>query len=93
MEPARVELEKAIDETTFSKPVCPIYQNVSAKAVTDPQQIKENLKQQLTAPVKWTQTAINMLADGATSFTEVGPGTVLQGLIKKVDKQVITQSA
>jgi [acyl-carrier-protein] S-malonyltransferase len=93
MEPARVELEAAIDQTTFSKPVCPVYQNVTGKAVTDPAQIKENLKIQLTAPVRWTQTVQNMLADGATSFTEVGPGTVLQGLIKKVNREVTTQSA
>lgn len=93
MEPARVELEQAINATNFNTPICPVYQNVSAKAVTDPAQIKENLKIQLTAPVRWTQTVINMLADGAGSFTEVGPGTVLQGLIKKVDRQVSTQSA
>jgi len=93
MEPARVELEQAINSTNFNTPICPVYQNVNAKAVTDPSQIKENLKLQLTAPVRWTQTVINMLADGAGSFTEVGPGTVLQGLIKKVDRQVSTQSA
>ena len=93
MEPARVELEKAIDATGFNTPVCPVYQNVTATPVTDPEKIKTNLKLQLTAPVRWTQTVQNMLADGATSFTEVGPGTVLQGLIKKVDRQVATQSA
>ncbi|MBN1599405.1 MAG: ACP S-malonyltransferase [Bacteroidales bacterium] len=93
MEPAKVELAEAIDTTDIKKPVCPIYQNVTAKAVTDPIQIKENLKQQLTAPVKWTQTTKNMLADGATSFTEVGPGKVLQGLIKKVDRLIPTESA
>jgi [acyl-carrier-protein] S-malonyltransferase len=93
MEPARIELEKAINTTLFNKPSCPIYQNVTAEAVTDPSKIKENLKLQLTASVKWTQTVKNMLANGATSFTEVGPGTVLQGLIKKVDRQVTTQSA
>jgi [acyl-carrier-protein] S-malonyltransferase len=93
MEPAKVELEKAIDSTSFNKPVCPVYQNVTAEAVTDPAQIKENLKRQLTSPVKWTQTVQRMLADGATSFTEVGPGSVLQGLIKKVNKDVATQSA
>jgi [acyl-carrier-protein] S-malonyltransferase len=93
MEPAKLELEQAINATTFSQPICPVYQNVTAKAVTDPAQIKENLKLQLTAPVRWTQTVVNMLADGADSFTEVGPGTVLQGLIKKVDRQVATQSA
>lgn len=93
MEPARVELEAAIDTTNFNIPVCPVYQNVTASAVTDPVQIKENLKLQLTSPVKWTQIVKNMLADGATSFTEVGPGKVLQGLIKKVDRQVDTMSA
>lgn len=93
MEPARKELEAAIDSTSFNNPVCPVYQNVTASAVTDPTEIKENIKKQLTAPVKWTQTVKNMLADGATSFTEVGPGTVLQGLIKKVDRQVPTASA
>ncbi len=93
MEPARVELEDAIDQTVFNLPGCPIYQNVTAKAVTDPAQIKSNLKLQLTAPVRWTQTIQNMLADGASSFTEVGPGTVLQGLIKKVNREIPTQSA
>jgi [acyl-carrier-protein] S-malonyltransferase len=93
MEPARVELEAAIDATQFNKPSCTVYQNVPATAVTDPDEIKKNLKLQLTAPVKWTQTIKNMLADGATSFTEVGPGKVLQGLIKKVDRQVETASA
>jgi len=93
MEPARIELEKAIDSTTFNKPLCPVYQNVNAKAVSDPSQIKENLKRQLTSPVRWTQTVQNMLTDGATSFTEVGPGAVLQGLIKKVDRNIPTQSA
>lgn len=93
MEPARVELETAIDEAAVNAPVCPVYQNVTATAMTDPAQIKANLKLQLTAPVKWTQTVKNMLADGVESFTEVGPGTVLQGLIKKVDRKVTTQSA
>jgi [acyl-carrier-protein] S-malonyltransferase len=93
MEPAKIELEKAIDTTSFNKPICPVYQNVTALAVSDPAKIKENLKLQLTAPVRWTQTVKNMLAGGATSFTEVGPGAVLQGLIKKVDRQVVTQSA
>jgi [acyl-carrier-protein] S-malonyltransferase len=93
MEPARLELEKAIDNTTFNKPLCPVYQNVNAQAVLDPSQIRENLKRQLTSPVRWTQTVQNMLADGATSFTEVGPGAVLQGLIKKVDRNIPTQSA
>ena len=93
MEPARKELEEAIEQTVFNQPVCPVYQNVTALPVTDPAVIKENLKAQLTAPVKWTQTVKNMLNDGATSFTEIGPGTVLQGLIKKVDRQVPTASA
>jgi [acyl-carrier-protein] S-malonyltransferase len=93
MEPARIELEKAIDGTLFNNPVCPVYQNVNAQAFTNPSQIKENLKKQLTSPVRWTQTIQNMIADGATSFTEVGPGAVLQGLIKKVDRDIPTQSA
>ncbi|HEY6160851.1 MAG TPA: ACP S-malonyltransferase, partial [Bacteroidia bacterium] len=85
MEPARVELEAAINSTNFNKPVCPVYQNVTASAVSDPEQIKKNLVAQLTAPVRWTQTVQQMIADGATSFTEVGPGKVLQGLVKKVN--------
>ncbi len=93
MEPARVELEKAINETAFAKPICPVYQNVSAKAVIEPSEIKNNLIAQLTAPVLWTQTVKNMIAGGATSFTEVGPGNVLQGLIKKVDRAIETKSA
>jgi [acyl-carrier-protein] S-malonyltransferase len=93
MEPARIELENAIESAGFNAPICPVYQNVTAKPVADPLQIKENLKLQLTSPVKWTQTIRNMLADGATSFTEVGPGTVLQGLIKKVDREIPTESA
>jgi [acyl-carrier-protein] S-malonyltransferase len=93
MEPARVELEKAINETNFSKPICPIYQNVTAKAVSDPAEIKKNLVAQLTAPVRWTQTVEQMLKDGATNFVEVGPGKVLQGLIKKVNKEVEALSA
>jgi len=92
MEPARIELEEAINKTNFQKPICPIYQNVNASKVTDPTQIKENLVAQLTAPVKWTQTVKNMLADGATSFVELGPGSVLQGLIKKVDRNVMAES-
>ena len=86
MEPARVELEEVIKATEFKTPVCPIYQNVDAKPYTNPAQIKENLVKQLTAPVRWTQTVQNMLADGAKSFVELGPGNVLQGLIKKIDK-------
>ncbi|MGB0887396.1 MAG: ACP S-malonyltransferase [Vicingaceae bacterium] len=93
MEPAREELEAAINATTFNTPTCPIYQNVPADAVTDPSVIKENLIAQLTAPVKWTQTMEKMLADGATSVTEVGPGKVLQGLFKKVDRKLETTSA
>ncbi len=93
MEPARLELEDAIENSSFNAPICPIYQNADAKSVHDPLKIKENLKLQLTSPVKWTQTVKNMLADGATSFTEVGPGTVLLGLIKKVDREVSTESA
>lgn len=85
MESAREELAKAIRETKFSTPICPVYQNVNAQPFSDPEAIKENLIAQLTASVRWTQTVQNMLADGATSFLEIGPGKVLQGLIKKVD--------
>lgn len=88
MEPARKELEEAINSTHFSKPVCPVYQNVNAKPSTDPGEIKANLVMQLTSPVRWTQTIINMISDGATSFTEAGPGTVLQGLIKKINRDI-----
>ncbi|HEU4718656.1 MAG TPA: ACP S-malonyltransferase [Bacteroidia bacterium] len=84
MEPARVELEAAIRATKFSAPVCPVYQNVNAKPVLDPAEIQQNLIAQLTAPVRWTQTVQNMVADGATNFIEVGPGKVLQGLVKKI---------
>ncbi|WP_423127886.1 ACP S-malonyltransferase [Gaoshiqia sp. Z1-71] len=90
MEPAREELAAAIDTTTFSQPVCPVYQNVNAAPVSDPAVIKQNLIAQLTAPVRWTQTVENMLKDGATLFTEIGPGKVLQGLIKKVDRNAET---
>jgi len=90
MEPARTELAEAINSTVFQVPVCPVYQNVNAAAFTDPTLIKSNLIAQLTAPVRWTQTVINMLADGADSFTEVGPGSALQGMIKKVDRAVQT---
>ena len=93
MEPARAELEEAIQSAPFSTPVCPVYQNVNALPSSDPGEIKKNLVAQLTAPVKWTQTVKHMIADGATSFTEVGPGKVLQGLIKKVDRGMETQSA
>ncbi|MBQ7823677.1 MAG: ACP S-malonyltransferase [Bacteroidaceae bacterium] len=91
MEPARAELAQAIRNTQFSVPTCPVYQNVTAKAETDPETIKTNLVAQLTAPVRWTQSVLNMIADGATSFTEVGPGSVLQGLVKKINKEVTTQ--
>jgi len=84
MEPARVELGKAIEETKIVEPICPIYQNVSAQAVTDPETIKKNLLAQLTSPVRWTQSVRNMLADGADYFMEIGPGTVLQGLVKRI---------
>jgi [acyl-carrier-protein] S-malonyltransferase len=93
MEPARVELEEAIRNTNFSKPICPVYQNVSASPSTIPQEIKANLVSQLTSPVRWTQTIRNMFSDGATSFTEVGPGKVLQGLIKKINRDVMTTGA
>jgi [acyl-carrier-protein] S-malonyltransferase len=93
MEPARVELEAAINATTFNKPICPVYQNVTAAAISDPNEIKKNLIAQLTAPVKWTQTVEKMIADGASSFTEVGPGKVLQGLVKKVNKDMEAASA
>ena len=93
MEPARIDLEKAIRSTTFNKPLCPVFQNVSAKPSVNPDEISANLVAQLTSPVKWTQTVINMISDGAVSFTEVGPGKVLQGLIKKIDKSVIVDSA
>ena len=88
MDPARVELAQAIENTTFTTPVCPVYQNVDAKPHIDPAEIKANLLVQLTAPVRWTQSVENMVADGATHFTEVGPGTVLQGLISKIAKEV-----
>ncbi len=93
MQPAQVELANAINDTAFAEPVCPVYQNVDASPYTDPELIKKNLIAQLTNPVRWTQTVKNMLSDGATSFTEVGPGKVLQGLIKKVDRKVETVSA
>ena len=92
MEPAKVELAKAIAEAPFRTPACPIYQNVDAKAYTDPEQIKANLIAQLTAPVRWTYIVKNMLADGVDEFTELGPGTVLQGLVKKVSTEVAVES-
>ena len=93
MEPARVELEAAIQAAPFADPICPVYQNVNAHPSSEPANIKANLVSQLTSPVRWTQTIQQMIADGATSFTEVGPGKVLQGLIKKVDRGMETQSA
>jgi len=93
MEPARVKLEAAIAATTFNQPACPVYQNVTASAVSDPVAIQANLIAQLTAPVRWTQTMQQMLADGATEIIEVGPGKVLQGLFKKVDRAINTSSA
>ena len=88
MEPARLELAEAIGKTPFQVPVCPIYQNVTALPSTDPEVIKDNLLRQLTSPVRWTQTVQNMVADGADSFLEIGPGTVLQGLVKRIAPEV-----
>ena len=88
MEPARIELAAAIEATTFSTPVCPVYQNVDAKPYTNPSDIKSNLVAQLTSPVRWTQIVQNMVADGATTFVELGPGSVLQGLVKKIAPEV-----
>ena len=93
MEPAREELAAAIENTQFSNPACPIYQNVSTTAVIDPSEIKKNLVSQLTAPVKWTQSMQQMITDGATNFIEVGPGNVLQGLMRKIDRSVATEKA
>lgn len=93
MEPAREELAAAIEATTFSKGSCPVYQNVTATAITDAAEIQKNLITQLTAPVKWTQSVQQMIADGADLFIEVGPGNVLQGLVKKINKEVDTASA
>lgn len=93
MEPAREELAAAIEATTFNTPICPVYQNVTASAVSNPEEIKKNLILQLTAPVKWTQSVEQMIADGASIFTEVGPGKVLVGLIKKINKEAETHSA
>ena len=92
MEPARVELEKAIDQADFNRPVCPVYQNATALPAKDPAVIRDNIKKQLTSPVKWAQSVRNMLADGANAFYEVGPGNVLQGLIKKADRSVTAES-
>jgi [acyl-carrier-protein] S-malonyltransferase len=93
MEAAKIELEHAIVNTEIKEPICPVYQNIDAKPYTDPAQIKHNLIAQLTGPVRWTQTVKHMMEDGATSFTEVGPGSVLQGLVKKVDRHMPTESA
>jgi [acyl-carrier-protein] S-malonyltransferase len=88
MQPAKEELSEAIEKTKFNVPFCPVYQNVVAKAVTDPSEIKSNLIAQLTGPVKWTQTVEQMINDGATEFTECGPGKVLQGLVSKISREV-----
>ena len=93
MEPAKVELAAAIETTQFNIPKCPVYQNVTTKGESDPAEIKRNLVLQLTAPVKWTQSVQNMISDGATNFIEFGPGTVLQGLVKKIDKSMEAASA
>ena len=93
MEPAREELAAAIENTTFNTPNCPIYQNVTASAITDENEIKSNLISQLTAPVRWTQSVQQMIADGGTLFTEVGPGKVLQGLVRKINRDAQTASA
>jgi [acyl-carrier-protein] S-malonyltransferase len=93
MEPAKVELQAAIEATEIKAPICPIYQNVNAQPTSDPAVIKQNLIAQLTGAVKWTQTATNMIADGGNEFVEVGPGNVLQGLVKKVSREVQTSSA
>ncbi|MFP4557746.1 MAG: ACP S-malonyltransferase [Bacteroidales bacterium] len=92
MEPARVELAQAIESTNFNQPLCPVYQNVDAKPYTKPEDIKRNLISQLTSPVRWTQIMRNMIADGANDFTELGPGNVLQGLLKKVDRSLEAKS-
>ena len=88
MEPAKSELANAIDATNFSTPMCPIYQNTNARAVTDPFEIQKNLIAQLTAPVKWTQSINEMISDGVTDFIEVGPGKILQGLVRKISSDV-----
>ena len=93
MEPAKLELEEAINSCKFNKPICPIYQNVTAQPCSDPAQIKLNLALQLTAPVLWTQSSINMIAAGAKTFIEVGPGSVLQGLIKKINRDINVENA
>lgn len=90
MEPARVELEEAINQAKFNTPICPVYQNYTAKPSTNPDEIRKNLVSQLTAPVLWTQTVVNMINDGATEFIESGPGSVLQGLVKKINNTIVT---
>jgi [acyl-carrier-protein] S-malonyltransferase len=92
MQPAKSKLEKAIENTRFNKPSCPVYQNVTARGSSDPDLLKSNLVAQLTAPVRWTQSVQQMISDGAVSFIEVGPGKVLQGLVKKIDRSMETQS-
>jgi [acyl-carrier-protein] S-malonyltransferase len=92
MEPAREKLAAAIESTQFHTPICPVYQNVSATAESDPDRIRKNLVAQLTAPVRWTQSVLAMQTDGATKFTEVGPGKVLQGLVKKIVAEVEVES-
>jgi [acyl-carrier-protein] S-malonyltransferase len=93
MEPARLELEDAIKNAAFSKPLCPVYQNVNARPSIEPETIKANLVSQLTSPVRWTQSVLNMISDGAASFVEAGPGCVLSGLIKKINRDAVTESA
>ena len=93
MESAKAELQEAIEKTVFNEPICPVYQNIDARPHTDPEKIKNNLIDQLTGPVRWTQIILHMIEDGATSFVEVGPGNVLQGLVKKVNRQAETSSA
>lgn len=93
MEPAQIELAEAINRSSFNKPICPVYQNVNAKPVSDPEEIKKNLILQLTSPVRWTQIVVKMIEDGAVSFIEVGPGNVLQGLVKKINGTAETMSA
>ena len=91
MEPARIELAKAIEATPFKAPLCPIYQNVTAEPTTDPELIKANILKQLTSPVRWTKTVLNMIADGAGRFVEIGPGTVLQGLVGRISAEVLVE--
>ncbi len=93
MKPAEERLAQAIANTEFKKPICPVYQNVSTTAISDPEEIKNNLIKQLTSPVKWTQSVQNMISDGASEFIEVGPGKVLQGLVKKIDRSAAARSA